>query len=109
MKKDYYEETLDTLLAEFARKQFVTNEDLSVITNGLVHYEHEMLPFLVEEGMLNKSYNGYNITARGCVLCRRGGYKATRRKERRDTAILWFSVVCSAIAALTGILTIILA
>ena len=109
MRKDNYEEALDTLLAEFARKKFISRDELPIITNGIVCHKDEMLPFLVEDSMLNECYNGFNITARGCVFCRKGGYKAVRRKERLTSFLVWLTAVCSVIAAIASVLTIILA
>ena len=79
----------------------------SVSRTSPVPDEEEVIAFLVEEGLLKKMPDGYQITRRGRIIIHEGGLKARARRTRMAhiwTVVAAVSGVIAAIASIIGIL-----
>lgn len=59
--------------------------------------QHEVLSFLVEEGLLDKSHDSYHITHKGRIVIHEGGFQGKLRRAR-------LMYVCTIIAAVSGVI-----
>ena len=73
---------------------FVSFEQLSRVAHPAD--EDEVYSFLVDEGLLKKTAEGFQITHKGRIVVHSGGIKARYLRERRI-------YICSLIAAVAGI------
>lgn len=58
--------------------------------------DNEVFSFLVEEGLLDETRYGYQITRKGRIVIHSGGFKKQHRRER-------CVFICTIVAAVSGI------
>lgn len=88
---------------------FVSYEQLAEARRrSPVSDEEEVYSFLSDEGLLEQTGDGFQITRRGRIFINEGGFRGRLRRRRVERALLWVGTVCAAVAAVSGILSLLL-